>query len=55
MSDDDLSVKFRGQASMVLPAAEVDALLGQCWAVRDLDDVGALAKRFFSDELKIRE
>ena len=54
MSDQDLSVKFRGQAALVLPPAEVEALLAECWRIRELDDVGALAKRFFQDDLPPR-
>jgi 2-methylcitrate dehydratase PrpD len=54
MSDDDLSVKFRGQASLVMPAAQVEQLLAQCWQVRACGDVGALAKQFFQNDMPTR-
>ncbi len=55
MSDDDLSVKFRGQADLVLPHNEIGELLAQCWRIRDSDDVGALAKQFFQNDLPTRQ
>lgn len=54
MSDRDLDVKFRGQAARVLPAAEVEELLAQCWKIRAMGDVGALAQRFFQTDLPLR-
>jgi len=54
MSDDDLSVKFRGQAALVLAAKDVEELLARCWQIRGSDDVGALAKRFFQNDLPTR-
>jgi 2-methylcitrate dehydratase PrpD len=54
MSDRDLDVKFRGQAARVLPDAKVEELLAQCWKIRQSDDVGALAQRFFQSELPPR-
>lgn len=46
MSDAELDDKFRGQASLVLPADQVEALIGECWRLGELDDVGMLATRY---------
>jgi 2-methylcitrate dehydratase PrpD len=42
LSDAQLDEKFRGQAVLALPAAQVDAALALCWRVAELDDVSAL-------------
>ena len=55
MSDDNLSVKFRGQAALVIADAEVELLLAACWSIRGNQDVGALAKQFFRNDLPIRK
>ena len=47
LTDDDLGVKFRGQANMVLSDTASEDLLGQCWHLQDMDDVGEMGKRFF--------
>ena len=47
LTDDDLGVKFRGQANMVLSESAAEDLLGMCWRLEELDDVGVMAKRFF--------
>jgi len=44
MSDRDLERKFLALAADVLPQAQIDALLGKCWQVADLDDVAELAR-----------
>jgi len=40
MTDDEIDAKFRGQASMVLPAQKVEQLLCLCRDVDSLSDVG---------------
>lgn len=47
MTDANLDEKFRGQASMVLPPDQVEALRLQCWDIAKAPDVGALVRRFF--------
>jgi 2-methylcitrate dehydratase PrpD len=42
MTNRQLEEKFRGQASMVLPADQVDRAIAHCWGIADLDDAGAL-------------
>ena len=41
MSDRQLEEKFRGQAVLALPAAQVERLIEQCWAIETSADVGA--------------
>jgi 2-methylcitrate dehydratase PrpD len=40
LSDTQLDEKFRDQALLVLPAADVDAAIALCWRIDQLDDVG---------------
>lgn len=42
LTDEQLAGKFRDQAVLVLPAADVDALIDMCWQIDELDDVGEL-------------
>jgi 2-methylcitrate dehydratase PrpD len=42
LTDAQLEEKFRDQAVLVLPAADVEALIGLCWRLDELDDVGDL-------------
>jgi 2-methylcitrate dehydratase PrpD len=42
LSDRQLEEKFRDQAVMVLPAADVESLIQLCWRIDQLDDVGEL-------------
>jgi 2-methylcitrate dehydratase PrpD len=42
LSDRQLEDKFRDQAVLVLPVADVDALIDMCWRIDALDDVGEL-------------
>jgi 2-methylcitrate dehydratase PrpD len=44
MSDGDLEVKVRGLAQGILPAAQTDALIAQCWKTAELADAGELAR-----------
>ena len=44
MTDRQLEDKFRGQAVLVLPAAQAEMLLEGCWRIDDLADVGALVR-----------
>lgn len=44
MTDCDLEAKFRALADGALPEAQVEALLGRCWAVAELEDVAELAR-----------
>jgi hypothetical protein len=39
LSDAQLDEKFRDQAVMVLPAADVEALIQLCWRIDQLEDV----------------
>ena len=41
MSNAQLDAKFRDQAQDVLPAADVETLLQQCWSIDTLEDVGS--------------
>jgi 2-methylcitrate dehydratase PrpD len=45
LSDNQLEEKFRDQAAMVLPAADVDALIEMCWRIDTLEDVGDLVNK----------
>jgi 2-methylcitrate dehydratase PrpD len=42
LTDAQLDEKFRGQAILALPLAQVDAALSLCWRVADLEDVSEL-------------
>jgi 2-methylcitrate dehydratase PrpD len=42
MTNAQLEAKFRDQAVAVLPAATVERLIAQCWAIDELHDVGEL-------------
>jgi len=42
LTDKQLESKFRDQAVLVLPAADVDALIDMCWRIDTLEDVGEL-------------
>lgn len=44
MRDEDISNKFMSGATNVLGQAEARRLLDQCWAVDDLEDMGALVR-----------
>jgi len=44
MSDTDLENKFRGLVTGVLPPAQIEELIGLCWKVGELEDVGAIAR-----------
>jgi 2-methylcitrate dehydratase PrpD len=44
MTDQQLEEKFRDQAALALPAAQVEALVDLCWRIDDLDDVGELIR-----------
>ena len=44
MSDDDLSEKFKGQASLQLASEKVAQLLNACWRVDQLGDVAEIAR-----------
>jgi 2-methylcitrate dehydratase PrpD len=42
MTDSELEEKFRDQATLVLPAKQVDELIGLCWKTAELTDVRQL-------------
>ena len=44
MTDRQLDDKFRGQAVLALPAAQVETLLKECWRIDELADVGELVR-----------
>jgi 2-methylcitrate dehydratase PrpD len=44
MTDRQLEDKFRDQAARVLPGAQVDALIEQCWRIEELADVQTLIR-----------
>ena len=44
LSDAQLGGQVRDQAVANLPPAIVDALVGQCWQIDRMDDVGALVE-----------
>jgi hypothetical protein len=48
-SDAELDTKFRGQASMVLPAAKVDRLAAFCKAMESSGDVAGDLGRALQD------
>jgi 2-methylcitrate dehydratase PrpD len=45
LTDRQLDEKFRDQAILALPPAQVDALLDLCWRIDDLGDVNELIRR----------
>jgi 2-methylcitrate dehydratase PrpD len=44
MSDADLEAKFRGLTEDVLPAAQVEEVIGLCWRVTELENAGAICR-----------
>ncbi len=44
LDNDQLEEKFRDQAVLALPAAQVEALIEQCWQLDSLEDAGDLAR-----------
>jgi 2-methylcitrate dehydratase PrpD len=44
LSNAELEVKFRDQAVLALPAAQVERLITDCWSIGELMDAGALAR-----------
>ncbi len=44
LSDEQLSAKFRAQAVLALPAAQVDTALDRCWRLADLDDAALVVE-----------
>jgi len=42
LSDEQLDAKFRGQAVLALPEAQVNQVLASCWGIDALKDVGTL-------------
>ena len=48
MTDDELSDKFRNQATLVLTGEKAEALLGESWRLPELADVGSLAAKYFT-------
>jgi hypothetical protein len=44
MTDRQLEDKFRDQAVLALPAAQVEKLIGLCWRIDELGDVNELVK-----------
>jgi 2-methylcitrate dehydratase PrpD len=49
LSDQQLEDKFRDQAVLVLPAAQVESIVQQCWQIDRLDDVGELVRATVPD------
>jgi 2-methylcitrate dehydratase PrpD len=45
MTDRELEEKFRDQATLILPAQQVDELIGLCWKTAELADVRQLIAR----------
>jgi 2-methylcitrate dehydratase PrpD len=45
MSDDDLAAKFRGLAETALGEAAAAAVLGECWKLDGIGDVGTWLRR----------
>jgi 2-methylcitrate dehydratase PrpD len=45
LTDRQLDAKFRDQAVLALPAAQVDRLIDLCWKIDDLDDVSELIRK----------
>lgn len=52
MTDEELSSKFLQQAALVMEPATARRLLDCCWAIPDVDDVGALVRAFFPVPLR---
>ena len=44
LTDKQLEAKFRDQAVVALPAAQVEKLIDQCWRIEELTDVGELIR-----------
>jgi len=44
LGDRQLEEKFRDLADAVMPAAQVQELIGLCWRIRELEDVSVLAR-----------
>ena len=44
LSDAQLDTKFRDQGILALPAAQVNRVLGLCWKIDQLEDVGELVR-----------
>ncbi|HKU69405.1 MAG TPA: MmgE/PrpD family protein [Burkholderiales bacterium] len=44
MSDADLEVKFRALAQDLLPAAQIEDIIKQCWRIAALEDAGTVAR-----------
>ena len=44
MTDAALEAKFRHLADGILPAPQIDKLIGMCWSLTDLADAGAVAR-----------
>jgi hypothetical protein len=44
LTDGQLAAKFRDQALLALPAAQVDRLIDLCWRIDVLDDVSELVR-----------
>ena len=44
MTDRQLDAKFRGQATLALPASQVDSLLDRCWHIDEVDEVGGVVE-----------
>jgi hypothetical protein len=45
MTDRELEEKFRDQATLILPAKQVDELIALCWKTAELADVRQLIAR----------
>ena len=45
LNDEQLEEKFRDQAVLALPSAQVEALIEQCWQLDSLQDAGDLARQ----------
>ena len=45
LSNAELDDKFRDQAVLALPAAQVDALIADCWRIDSLTDAGEIARK----------
>jgi 2-methylcitrate dehydratase PrpD len=45
MTDRQLDEKFRNQAVRALPSEQVEKLIGVCWRIDELDDVGELVRQ----------
>jgi hypothetical protein len=45
LSNQQLDEKFRDQAVLALPAAQVESLIADCWKIDELDDAGEIARQ----------